>query len=327
MQSAVDSMTRFVQGQGQSLAYAQAIASVSHQTYTEQSAEAYGGPITGGQGGSQFDPSVMPKGPLTFAGSTDAGVNKIIKLLQQQATTESTGIAGLAGSAYATGGIAGALAAIKSAPDTFGADPALNTFQSGGGHSSKIDYTTLLGAQRSTADEKMSAYDQFVQLQNSQTTEKSAQASNLQGEVDFLKTLPTSIARDQKIIDLTNSIQQLKDSTDSLNQTNQDMLSPYYTQDPRTSHIGFRSQGMASGGEFTVPGGYSANDNMIGTIPLASGEIVSVRRPGEGAGGSPISVVNHIHVSGNVDKSTINAIGRTVFQSSQSAAKNLAAAR
>jgi hypothetical protein len=115
----------------------------------------------------------------------------------------------------------------------------------------------------------------------------------------------------------------LRDSTDGLNDTMGDLLSPYYSQDPRTSHIGFRSQGMATGGEFTVPGGYSANDNMMAQIPVASGEIVQVRRPGQNMGGSSINVVNNINVSGNVDKATINAIGRTAYQNTQDAAKNI----
>jgi hypothetical protein len=61
-----------------------------------------------------------------------------------------------------------------------------------------------------------------------------------------------------------------------LNGTNQDLLSLYYSQDPRTSHIGFRSQGMAAGGYVDVPGSPSANDNMIATIPVASGERIFV---------------------------------------------------
>src|SRR4029077_11796969 len=85
-----------------------------------------------------------------------------------------------------------------------------------------------------------------------------------------------SIARDQKITELQKSIDDLRASTDDLNATNQELLSPYYTQDPRTSHIGFRSQGMASGGYVDVPGGYSANDNMVASIPVASGERIYV---------------------------------------------------
>ena len=46
--------------------------------------------------------------------------------------------------------------------------------------------------------------------------------------------------------------------------------------DPRTSHIGFRSQGMSGGGYVDVPGLPSANDNLIATIPVASGERIYV---------------------------------------------------
>jgi hypothetical protein len=166
-------------------------------------------------------------------------------------------------------------------------------------------------------------------LKNSQTTDKTAQAANIQQEIALLQSLPETIARDQKIADLTNSINSLTSSTSTLNSTMQDALSPYYSQDPRTSHIGFRSQGMATGGEFTVPGGYSANDNMIGQIPLASGEIVSVRRPGESSGGSAtksqsITINMPVTIQSNASK---NDIGRTMFQVGQSMAKQLAASK
>ena len=129
---------------------------------------------------------------------------------------------------------------------------------------------------------------------------------------------------------MKNSIDQLKKSTDSLNGTNQDLLSPYYSQDPRTTHIGFRSQGMATGGELTVPGGYSANDNMLAQIPVASGEIVSVRRPGQNLSGGDNTQIDlggiHITVMGG-GKVDANAIGRTVYQAGQALTRQLAAAR
>lgn len=286
------------------------------------------GIVTAAQLNARTSQSQFSPGGHTFAGSTDAGVMDIVLMLQRQATTESAGIAGLVGGAYASGGIAGALAAIKSAPDTFGADPIWNSFQSHGGRSTPIDFTAALGAQRSTTDEKISAYDQLVQLQNSQTADKGLQASNIKDEIAYFQTLPSSLAREQKITDLTKTMQDLISSTDNLNQTNQDLLSPYYTQDPRTSHIGFRSQGMASTGYVDIPGTPSANDNVTLTLPVASGERVFVGNgPNRGNGGSQISVVNNITVSGNADKSTVNAIGRTVYQSTQSAARNLQAAQ
>src|SRR4029077_3294315 len=88
------------------------------------------------------------------------------------------------------------------------------------------------------------------------------------GKYDPRTGLLLAVAEDQTIPKLKDSIDNLKASTDSLNATNQDLLSPYYTQDPRTSHIGFRSQGMASGGYVDVPGSSSANDNMLAMIPV-----------------------------------------------------------
>lgn len=160
--------------------------------------------------------------------------------------------------------------------------------------------------------------------------DNTAKSSIYNDELTWMQSQPQTIQTMQKIADLKNSIEKLKTSTDGLNATNQDLLSPYYSQDPRTSHIGFRSQGMATGGELTVPGGYSANDNMFAQIPVASGEIVSVRRPGQNLGGGNTQQINmggiHITVQGGGGKVDANAIGRTVYQVTQTAAKQLAMA-
>lgn len=128
--------------------------------------------------------------------------------------------------------------------------------------------------------------------------------------------------------DLTNSINQLKTSTDSLNATNQDLLSPYYTQDPRTTHIGFRSQGMALGGYVEVPGGYSSNDNMVATIPVASGERIYVDPMGDkrgvnGGHTTNINISSPITINGNANK---DEFGRTLYQNNQTLAKQVRAA-
>jgi len=87
---------------------------------------------------------------------------------------------------------------------------------------------------------------------------------------------------------------------------------------------------MATGGELTVPGGYSANDNMLAQIPVASGEIVSVRRPGQNLSGGDNTQIDlggiHITVMGG-GKVDANAIGRTVYQAGQAMTRQLAAAR
>jgi hypothetical protein len=126
----------------------------------------------------------------------------------------------------------------------------------------------------------------------------------------------------------TNAVDKLKDSTDSLNATNQELLSPYYTQDPRTSHIGFRSQGMALGGYVDVPGSPSTNDNMIATIPVASGERIYIdpmnnRRSTSSGSGMVINISSPINIFGNADK---DQFGRTVYQNNQQLAKQVRAA-
>ncbi|MET0720453.1 MAG: hypothetical protein ABWY64_06435, partial [Tardiphaga sp.] len=129
-----------------------------------------------------------------------------------------------------------------------------------------------------------------------------------------------------KTEELTKSIDDLKDSTDKLNATNQELLSPYYTIDPRTSHIGFRSQGMAAGGYVDVPGGVSAQDNMLAQIPVASGEQIYVdpmpSRRGVG-GGTVINISAPMMFSGPANR---DEVGRTVYQTMQNAARQLQAA-
>ncbi len=245
---------------------------------------------------------------------------------------------------------------MKAGASSFSADPSVNVSYKGGGGGFRIDVgQDLIAIQKLVAafndptntanryvasgnyagainaiqtgsggsqDDRMSLVDSLTQVMNGSTSDKGVQANNIKSELAWLQTLPETIARDQKINELTQSIDQLTGSTNNLNSTNQDLLSPYYTQDPRTSHIGFRSQGMASGGEFVVPGGYSANDNMIGTIPLASGEIVSVRRPGQSGGGGNTIHMN-VTIAGNASKDEVK---RTMYQVGQTMQRQLAAA-
>jgi hypothetical protein len=184
-------------------------------------------------------------------------------------------------------------------------------------------YTTQ---QAVTEQDIISQVTSLYQTLNQQNP--AAQAANMQAEMQWLQSRPTSIAQQQAIAQLQQSIQGLTKSTDQLNATNQELLSPYYTQDPRTSHIGFRSQGMATGGWVDVPGGYSANDNMIATIPVASGERIFVdpmgaRRTATGPGHTTINISQPILIQGNADR---DQLGRTLFQSNQGLAKQIGAA-
>lgn len=215
--------------------------------------------------------------------------------------------------ALMTGGFQAALAAVTALPNTTGADAFVQLANRGG-----YNVEQLFGAERSTVPDKISTIDSLFQSQPGDKT------ANNNAEIAYLRSnLPASIERDTKIAELTQAIGGLTTSTDSLNRTNQDLLSPYYTQDPRTSHIGFRSQGMASGGEFTVPGGYSSNDNMVGTIPLASGEIVSVRRPGDASATTQVHIVNNISIGAGAN---VDQFKRTLFQNTQNTVRQIRAA-
>ncbi len=171
-----------------------------------------------------------------------------------------------------------------------------------------------------------SALQNLYGIKNS-GADNATQIGNDQQFISWLQSQPQTVENLQAISSLTKEIQSLSTATDNntgATAANTDALSPYYTQDPRTSHIGFRSQGMASGGEFTVPGGYSANDNMLGTIPLASGEIVSVRRPGDSSSGSQtFHIVNNISIGAGAN---VDQFKRTVFQATQNTVRQIRAA-
>jgi hypothetical protein len=328
LQTMSASLDRFNSGLGRSVSLASAMRDATSSISGSQAASMAQAEQNSWQGNliSPFQPDTMPGGALSFVsakidpstGLWDSGgagpgslggltskfiAPKNIEILQEQLRTQ--GIP----DAYAKGGADGALAAIRALGNTEGGEP--------GGDK---PLTSIVG-------DKISLYDQFVQLKNSQTTDKASQATNIRDEIGFLQGLPGSVERDQKIADLTQSINGLITSTDSLTKSNQDLLSPYYTQDPRTSHIGFRSQGMASGGWVDVPGAPSSNDNMIAQIPVAGGERILVDpnrsvRGGGNSGGTVINISAPMTFNGPANR---DEVGRTVFQNMQHVGRQIAA--
>lgn len=263
-----------------------------------------------GQG--PFAPKTMPSGDLSFASNPAFPVSYknggsgakfdfgyTVQALQQFFDTQNSP-GNVLGAAYASGG----------------ADAAINALAQG---QVTGDFNTISGN-----------LDALMTLKNAGTSDKTSQASNLQREIDILMSkFPTaSLERDQKITDLRQAIEQLTKSTDDLNSTNSELLSPYYTQDPRKSKIGFRSQGMASGGYVDVPGAPSANDNMIATIPVAGGERIYVdpmpsRRGMSGAASNTFNITIPVTIAGNASK---DEVGRTFYQVGQTMAKQIAQA-
>jgi hypothetical protein len=182
-------------------------------------------------------------------------------------------------------------------------------------------------------------------------TDKGQQASLIQQTIDYIQaTQPAGLGREEMIAELTSKLQSLTSSTDSLNATMQNALSPYYSQDPRTTHLGFRAgtmgnpdwaavtnpldtilgagataPGMADGGSFVVGGGYSANDNMIAAFPVASGEQVIVNRNrAKGEGGQVIHIDNRTIINGSLDADTLGKLKVSRFQQMQRMRASLA---
>lgn len=187
---------------------------------------------------------------------------------------------------------------------SFAADPSLSVAYRGGAATNRLDVGIRNAAFSGGATFGTSAF---------------GGAAELSAE-EWLKAAHSST-------DLKNSVDKLTKSTDSLNRTNQELLSPFYTQDPRTSHIGFRSQGMASGGYIDVPGSPSMNDNMTAIIPVASGERIYVDPMASkrgSTGGTVINISAPMTFHGPADR---DEVGRTVYQNMQVAARSMQAAQ
>lgn len=137
----------------------------------------------------------------------------------------------------------------------------------------------------------------------------------IEREIARVKEQPISFGRETLLKQLTDSLDQLKQSTDALNATL--TLSDLYNTDPRTSHIGFRA-GFASGGSFVVPGGYSANDNYMAHIPVASGEEVKINRKPGRDGAIVVPVTQNFYGQTNA-----NAQRKSAFQTAQVMARQV----
>ena len=111
-----------------------------------------------------------------------------------------------------------------------------------------------------------------------------------------------------------------------------DVLSPFYSSDPRPTHLGFRA--FAGGGIMTqygelplrqYQGGGMATSPQVavfgeGTtpeayVPVPSGRIpVEIKQPAN-SNQRPVNVT--INVMGNADQSTVAALKTTAFQQAQ----------
>jgi len=161
-------------------------------------------------------------------------------------------------------------------------------------------------------------------------------AGVIQREIGLLNQQPETIARDELIMSLNQQLEQLTRATDentSATSAMTDVLSPFYTSDPRRTHLGFRA--FAGGGIMTADGmlplrqydgGGVATSPQVSVfgegstpeayVPVPSGRIpVEIKRT---ANTNARPVVVNINIAGNADPGTVNALKKTAFQQAQS---------
>jgi hypothetical protein len=108
-------------------------------------------------------------------------------------------------------------------------------------------------------------------LKNSQTSDKGLQISNLQSEMAWLNTLPETIARDQQITSLQQSIDQLKGA---VNANTAATLNPLYSQGHGALAIGYYH--AANGLDGVAQGGTPGVDSVPIHIMAMPGEPIKV---------------------------------------------------
>jgi hypothetical protein len=153
--------------------------------------------------------------------------------------------------------------------------------------------------------------------------------------VGQLQSAPPSLATAELIKQLNDNITQLTQATDantSATSAMTDVLSPFYSSDPRSTHLGFRA--FAGGGIMTqygelplrhYQGGGMATSAQVAVygegstpeafVPVPSGRIpVELRTPAN-SNQRPVQVT--INVMGNASAGTVAALKATAFQQAQ----------
>jgi hypothetical protein len=165
-------------------------------------------------------------------------------------------------------------------------------------------------------------------------------ASILQQELDVIRQQPVSLEREQLIQQLVDSLNSLQGSVDANTRAITDVFSPFYSSDPRTSKLGFRtfagggimtqygelplrhyqSGGMATSPQVAVFGEGSTPEAYV---PVPSGRIpVEIKTPAN-SNMRPVNVT--INVMGNADSATAAALKQTGYQAAQVMRRSLAA--
>lgn len=150
----------------------------------------------------------------------------------------------------------------------------------------------------------------------------------LQATTPSLETTEAINSLNQRLEQLTSATEANTDATQSMT----DVLSPYYSSDPRRTHLGFRA--FAGGGIMTAhgelplrhyQGGGMATSPQVAVfgegstpeayVPVPSGRIPVEIKQAANSNRRPINVTINVH--GNADAGTVAALKSTAFQQAQ----------
>jgi hypothetical protein len=124
----------------------------------------------------------------------------------------------------------------------------------------------------------ISTVKSLYDLKNAQTNDNSVKAANLSAELAWLESRPETIARDQQIVSLMDSIDQLKKATDSNTAATQATLNPLYSQGHGALAIGYYK---AATGIEGIVGGSGGTDSTEVRMMLTPGEHLKVTPQGQ----------------------------------------------
>ncbi len=136
----------------------------------------------------------------------------------------------------------------------------------------------------------LSTVSTLYDLKNAQTNDKASKISNLNEELAWLNTRPETIARDQQIASLMNSINQLAKATDSNTAAVLATLNPLYTQGHGALAIGYYH---AAAGLDVIANGPSSGDTIPFRAMVNGGERIRITPEGQsGNDNTPIIIQN-----------------------------------
>jgi len=218
-------------------------------------------------------------------------------------------------------------------PNAQGLERVLNASLGGGGGAASSMSGLLSGL--SSRDPSMVQNSAGLLSRLTNLLPEDQKAGVIQQQISALG-MPTTLAGQELLKQLNDQLKQLTEATSentSATQTMTDVLSPFYSSDPRRTHLGFRAfrEGgiMTQYGELPLrhyQGGGMATSPQVAVfgegstpeayVPVPSGRIpVEIKTPAN-SNQRPINVT--INVQGNADAGTVAALKSTAFQQAQS---------